>query len=254
MAGLAYQLVTEERLPGGFVTAVARVGGTVRRAVPARAGFVHALLRHLQERGWPGAPRYLGLDEQGKEVLTYLDGHVPWSDDEPAELWSAEALAAVGGLVRELHDLTAGSALAGDAEVVCHNDLSPRNTVYRDAGAGPRPVAFLDWDIAAPGERIADVAHACWQYAGLGPGQPDPEPAGRMVRAVCDGYGLAGRGALIERVLRRQEDCWRGIEAGVAAGDPAFDRLREAGAAAAVRGQQEWTRTHRAALERALRP
>lgn len=75
---------------------------------------------------------------------------------------------AVGRLIRVLHDLTAGTALAGDREVVCHNDLSPKNTIYRGEGSDARPVAFFDWDLAAPGERIADVAHACWQYPGLG--------------------------------------------------------------------------------------
>ncbi len=67
-------------------------------------------------------------------------------------------------MVREFHDLTAGTPLARGAEVVCHNDLSPKNTVYRgDDGAVLMPAAFLDWDLAAPGERIHDVAHVCWQ-------------------------------------------------------------------------------------------
>jgi len=59
---------------------------------------------------------------------------------------------------------------------VCHNDLAPNNTVYSRNGAGPgdggaglRPVAFIDWDLAGPGRRIHDVAHVCWQYLGLGP-------------------------------------------------------------------------------------
>ncbi|HEV3504472.1 MAG TPA: trifolitoxin immunity protein, partial [Actinomycetes bacterium] len=53
----------EQHLPGGFVNAVVRVGDTVRRPPPANAGFVHALLDHLERRGWAGAPRFLGLDE-----------------------------------------------------------------------------------------------------------------------------------------------------------------------------------------------
>lgn len=191
------------------------------------------------------------MDERGREVLSYVEGHVPWSGEEPAELWSPDTLAAVGALVRELHELTAGTALAADHEVVCHNDLSPKNTVYR-LGTDPRPVAFLDWDIAAPGERLADVAHTCWQYTGLGPGRSDPGTAGLLVRAVADGYGLTDRSRLVDRILRWQEDCWRGIDAGIAAGDQRFDRLRDAGAAEAVHAQQRWTAEHRAALEAGL--
>jgi hypothetical protein len=47
---------------------------------------------------------------------------------------SPESLAGIARLVRQFHDLTAGTPLAGDQEVVCHNDLSPKNTVYRDDG------------------------------------------------------------------------------------------------------------------------
>ena len=167
--------MTGEPLPGGFVSTVHRVGDTVRRTPPERAGFVRALLDQLAERGWSGAPRHLGTDEHGREVLSYVDGHVPLTPAERAAVATPGAVAAVGALLRELHDLTAGTALAGDREVVCHHDLSPRNTVYR---AG-RPVAFLDWDLAAPGDRIDDVAHCCWQFAELGrPPEQDPAAAG----------------------------------------------------------------------------
>lgn len=247
--GLPDDPAPEERLAGGFINVVVRVGDTVRRTPPERAGFVHALLDHLADRGWPGAPRHLGTDEQGREVLSYVDGHVPLTPDESAALATPDTVAAVGALLRELHDLTAGTALAGDREVVCHHDLSPRNTVY----AGGRPVAFLDWDLAAPGDRIDDVAHCCWQFPGLGR-SPDADPvsAARLVRAVADGYRLADRGPLVERILRWQEDCWRGIAAGIAAGDPRFDRLRDAGAVGHVQAALRWTLAHRSTLEAAL--
>jgi len=229
-------------LPGGYVNAVVRIGDTVRRTrAPA---FVHDLLRFLE--GWPGAPRYLGDDEQGREILSYLDGQVPWQRPVPAFVQAT--VLAVARLVREFHDLTAGSALAGDDEVVCHNDLSPKNTVYR----GGRPVAFIDWDIAAPGQRIHDVAHVCWQYVDLGPGVADPAGAARLVRAVADGYGLADRSELVDTILWWQDRCWRGIEAAAEAGMPAMVRLRELGAAREVREAYEWTATHRELFDVAL--
>jgi hypothetical protein len=48
-------------------------------------------------------------------------------------------------LVREFHDLTAGTPLATGGEVVCHNDLSPKNTVYRDSGAARSVRDAFDW-------------------------------------------------------------------------------------------------------------
>ncbi|WP_165440109.1 hypothetical protein [Micromonospora kangleipakensis] len=52
----------EEPLPGGFIAEVVRVGDTVRRTPPANAGFVAALLRHLDRAGVGLAPPYLGTD------------------------------------------------------------------------------------------------------------------------------------------------------------------------------------------------
>ncbi|TYB66125.1 phosphotransferase [Nonomuraea sp. PA05] len=243
--------MSEIPLPGGFVNAVVRVADTVRRVPGPRAAFVHELLRLFERRSWAGAPRFLGLDERDREILRFVDGHVAWEEGQPAGVTSDESLARVGALVREFHDVTAGTPLAGDAEVVCHNDLSPKNTVYRDGGAGLRPVAFIDWDLAAPGRRVHDVGHACWQYAGLAPGA-DPGEAARRVRVICDGYGLADRGEVVGSVLWWQDRCRRGIEADARAGLPHAVRLRADGVVEQVRAAHDWVAEHRALLERDL--
>ncbi|WP_240677947.1 phosphotransferase [Streptomyces griseoviridis] len=92
---------------------------------------------------------------------------------------------------------------------MCHNDLSPRNTVYRPRGGALRPVAFIDWDLAAPGARIHDVTHVCWQYLGLGPSITDVEEAARRMRLVADSYALADRQSLVSTVLWWQDRCRR---------------------------------------------
>jgi len=245
--------VGEERLPGGFVTPVVRIGDTVRRRPPEDPEFVHALLDWFERRGWGGAPRFLGTDELGREVLSFIDGHAAWEPAQPSSVASDASLARVGVLVREFHDLTAGTPLAAGAEVVCHNDLSPKNTVYRSSRTGLTPMAFIDWDVAAPGKRIHDVAHVCWQYLGLGPGTADPADAGRRMRLICDAYGLADRDSLLESIVWWQDRCWRGIDANAAATDPAMIRLRDAGAAHSVRAAFEWVTGHRAELAVRLR-
>jgi hypothetical protein len=246
-------VVGDERLPGGFVTPVVRVGNTVRRRPPEDPEFVHALLEWFERLGWGGAPKFLGTDELGREVLSVVDGHVAWAQDQPPSVTSDASLARVAALVREFHDLTAGTPLAAGAEVVCHNDLSPKNTAYRDGGTGLAPVAFIDWDIAAPGRRMHDVAHVCWQYVGLGPCCCDPADAGRRMRLICDAYGLADRGGLLETILWWQDRCWRGIDAKAAAGDPAMIRLRDSGAVRSVRDAFDWVSGQRAELAAYLR-
>jgi hypothetical protein len=230
--------VQEQRLPGGFVNEVVRVGDTVRRT--AASAFVHRVLEHLD--GWPGAPRLLGVDARGREVLEFLDGHVAWEREQPAAVTSDESLARVAGLVREFHDRTAG--LAGGEEVVCHNDLSPKNTVYRVLGEELRPVAFIDWDNAAPGRRVHDVAHVCWTYLGLGPGI-EVVAAARGIQLISDAYGLAARSTLVDTILWWQDRCWRGI---VADPGPAGERLRAAGVVEEVRAAYDWVAEHRGRL------
>ena len=211
----------------------------------------------LEDAGWTGAPRFLGIDEHGREVLSWIDGHVPWSGvDEPPSVYDDRAVAGVARLVRELHDLTAGSSLAGDGAVVCHNDLSLKNTVYRevseDGDVTWRPVAFIDWDAAAPGRRIHDVAHLAWQWAANR--SSAPEAAARLVRVAADAYGLepADRAGLIDTILWWQDRCWRGIQADIDAGAESVRRLRDAGAVEAVRADFEWTVRHRAVLDAGL--
>ncbi|MER5796265.1 phosphotransferase [Streptomyces sp. NPDC001980] len=242
----------EPSLPGGLVNHVVRIGTTVRRPTSANSRFVGDLLKLLEASDWPGAPRYRGIDDEGREVLTYLDGHVAWKPRQPPEVYSDGSLIRVTQLVRELHDLTAGTELAGSHEVVCHNDLAPKNTVYRPAGGALRPVAFIDWDLAAPGARIHDIAHVCWQYLGLGPDIEDPSEAARRLRLIADTYELIDRRDLVSVILWWQDRCWRGIEAAADSGDLAMIRLREAGAVTEVQQAYQWVSDHRAHMDRAL--
>ena len=245
--------MSEIRLPGGFVSDVVRVGETVRRIPSKNAGFVHELLDLFARRGWSGAPRFLGIDADGIETLSFLDGHVAWQPVQPPGVVSDESLARVAELVREFHDLTGGSCLAGGEQVVCHNDLSPKNTVYRDLGCGLRPVAFLDWDLAAPGLRIHDIAHMCWQYLDLGPSILDPAAAVRGLRVLCDAYGLVDRGDLVETIMWWQDRCWRGIEAAAATGESAGVALRAAGAIDEIRAAWSWVADHHRELDEGIR-
>ncbi len=242
----------ESSLPGGFVNAVVRVGDTVRRPASTRTTFVGDLLRLLEASGWSGAPRYLGVDDEGREVLGYLDGHVAWQPQQPASVSSDESLVTVARLVREFHDLTAGSPLAGGREVVCHNDLSPKNTVYRLSGGELRPTAFIDWDLAAPGARVHDIAHVCWQYLGLGPSVTDVAEVARRMRLIVDSYELSDRQRLVSTILWWQDRCWRGIERQADAGDVAMARLRDAGVVRQVQMACQWVLDQRGVLERSV--
>lgn len=189
----------EVPLTGGRLTdGVVRVGSTVRRPMGAHSPFVHRLLDHLEAVGFDGAPRLLGVDERGREILTFLEGWVPPNLD----LFPDETLAAAAHLLRRFHDATAGSELAGDREVVCHNDPSPCNYVF----AGGRPAAFIDFDHAAPGDRLRDVAYAGWLWTLSADDGPPVRDQARRLRLMGESYGLDDVGVLFDAVLRRQEE------------------------------------------------
>ena len=160
--------MSEIPLTGGDMNVVVRVGDTVRR--PPEPRGVQALLRWYEQVGFDGAPRFLGVDEQGREVLSFVEGEpafapVPCSD---------EVVAAIGRLLRRAHDAQAGFAPPADAgwlqraegqpEVVGHLDLFWTNVVFRDG----LPAALIDWEIAAPAPRTLEVALAATYWPASG--------------------------------------------------------------------------------------
>jgi Ser/Thr protein kinase RdoA (MazF antagonist) len=179
-------------LTGGRITkGVVRIGDTVRRpAVP----FTAELLRLLD--GLDIVPRYLGLDDDGRDVFTYLDGWVP----ARFEHWTDEQIAAVGRLLRAFHDATRGSRLAGHHDVVCHHDPGPNNFVFRDGV----PVALIDFDTAEPGSLLEDIGYAAWTWCIASKRPLEDQPG--QVKVLVDAYGLTGpqRHAVVDAILERQ--------------------------------------------------
>jgi hypothetical protein len=67
-----------EPLVGDGVTpGIVRIGDTVRRPVRPFTATIQAYLAHLRSVGFTGAPVPLGIDGQGREVLSYVPGDVP---------------------------------------------------------------------------------------------------------------------------------------------------------------------------------
>ena len=226
---------TEIPLSGGNVSAgVVRVGDTVRRPAGPWTPAVHALLAHLHAAGFEGAPRPLGTDERGREVLSYLPGTVAWPDGFRL-LDGDAALRRAARLVRDFHDAVAGftpppgarwQALvpAGGGEVIAHHDLAPWNLVIGERWG------FIDWDTAAPGTRLEDLAYAMHGFAPLSanPGLRRADDA-RRICLMADAYGLdePQRLAIVPLLARRARAM--------------HDFLAEQ----AARGTEPWTRLWR---------
>jgi Phosphotransferase enzyme family len=213
----------EEPLAGSNITAAVRIGHTVRRPRRPSSEAVLTLLRHLRDNGFEECPEPLGFDAQGREVLSYVEG-TGGSVPLRAESVTDQALVEHASLIRRFHDAAATFPHAvhrwdplladplGAGEIVCHNDLSIPNTVYR----GGLPAALVDWDLAAPGRRLWDLAYAVWWLVPLhrpefmkAIGWPRVDQ-GRRLGLFIDAYGLGDDRrflleALRERQVRNQE-------------------------------------------------
>lgn len=109
----------DEVLASGNSTLVTRVGQTVRRTAGAWTPAVHAFLDALRAAGVTEVPESLGLDEHGREVLTFIPGdaaHYPL----PQWVWSPSILHDAGTLLRRLHDASVGLAGADLRQLPTH--------------------------------------------------------------------------------------------------------------------------------------
>ncbi|MFF7261676.1 aminoglycoside phosphotransferase family protein [Streptomyces sp. NPDC008159] len=211
---------SEEVMQDGAHRRVVRIGDTVRRPVQPWTPTVHALLRHLEKTGFPYAPRPLGIDDEGREVLTYIEGESGPSGW--AKVVDGQGLRNFARLLREYHDACGGFSAPPDAtwsmgaggpaddEVVCHGDFGPWNVVWK----GNQPVGIIDWDFARPGPRLHDVAYALEYVA---PFRDDaeclrrlryPAPPDRRARLeeFCSAYGLDSTVGIFDAVIARQRD------------------------------------------------
>jgi Phosphotransferase enzyme family len=247
--------MAEQPLVGGMdpTRGVIRVGDTVRR--PGMRPAVRALLRHLEAVGFAGAPRHLGTDERGRDVVSWIEGDVP-VPPYPSWALTDQALVSLGRVLRDYHGVVASSDVTGligwscewsdpgGGPVVCHNDLFPENVVFRDGVV----VALIDFDMAGPGRPLWDLAIAAEEWAPLhAPGTrlstPDTLDAVHRLGLLTDAYGLAADRAdeLLAVVAEVRAHATANVRAQVAAGDRVWaQHVAETDFEARVEADTQW--------------
>jgi hypothetical protein len=243
-----------EVLTGGTTNRgrVVRIGATVRRPWRRTSPATIALLQHLADVGFPGAPRFLGVDEQCREVLSYVPGTAV-TPPYPAWALTDEALVSVARLLREYHKAVSSFDPASrtwppsppapfTGELVSHNDVNLDNVVFRDG----RAVALIDFDLAGPGSRVWDVACAARLWAPLRPDRSiDDARHGRALarfRLFVDSYGLpdADRDDLVTAVRLNHEWCYDIVGTAAAHGHAGFTEYLDGGARERAERTRQW--------------
>lgn len=153
----------------GAVNVVQRIGDTIRRPTGPWTPAVHALLAHLESHDFPYAPRPLGLDADGREILGFLPGKAalnPW----PPVLRTDAGIVALATMVRAYHTAVQGFVPPPNArwfvpevawqpgQIIRHGDWGPWNTIWQEE----RLVGLIDWDFCEPGTCLEELAQVAW--------------------------------------------------------------------------------------------
>jgi len=257
----------EVPLLGGDVSeGVVKVGDTVRRPLGPNAAVIHAVLEHLERVGFDGAPRLLGIDDRGREVLSYLDGEVA---GRPRPMWITDddRLRSVARLLRRYHDAMAGfvppSGLVPDwgipdlpdlpaldppepEELIGHQDVTPENVVFRRGEA----VGLIDFDLVKPASRLLDVLNALVYWAPLAdPDDRYPEmrdlDAAHRCRVFADAYGLEddARARLVRVGLGYTRRSWHLMRYRAAEFGGGWRRMWDDGVGEQILRREAWLRS-----------
>jgi hypothetical protein len=239
--------VSEVQLEGGNMGGAVRVGDTVRRRVGPWTPAVHALLAHLVTKGFTGAPRPLGLDEQGREVLTFLTGETAGgSSPRPAWVHADDTLDQVARWMRAYHQAVAdfvppsdaiwrGGATWAAGLIIAHNDAATYNAAFHQGSL----TGFFDWDFAGPATPAWDLALSAFSWVPLharqvvtAEGFSDFPARPRRLDNFLATYGWSATvGEFLDVVEARVKAHADGIRSSAAAGDEAHRRLLNQGVA-----------------------
>lgn len=207
---------------GGTMNRVEKIGNTVHR-LNKGGDILHEYLLFLEGEGMPYVPRFLGMDEQGREILTYLPGKTQEGGKEPLLhhpcLHADETLIDVALIMRRLHDLSVrflpyalahGWGSPADSqqepETICHNDAASWNFVFVDY----RPAGLFDFDTACPGSRRWDLTTCVFSFLPLLPYGYVPEEQAadrkRRISLFFEAYGMDIPPDFMHLVQRRMEE------------------------------------------------
>jgi hypothetical protein len=229
---------------------------------------VHSFLRGLRSAGFEGASLPVEVQSDGLERLLFIEGDVA-VPPFPAWVQTDHALSSITALVRSFHEASSrlpvvpanwSDELADPCggTMICHNDVCLENVVFRDGEA----VALLDFDFAAPGRPLFDLAAFARMCVPIDDdlsasrrGFEDLDRPARL-RIVADTYGLDAedRHILVELLDGPMESGGSFVQRRVEAGDPNFIRmLDEMGGMKRYERRLRWWRASRETFVGALR-
>jgi len=170
----------ETILKGGRTnTRVVKIGDTVRKPQNKKSRYASQVLQFLEEKNFQYSQRFIGVDEKNRDIFAYIDVIVP----ENLGQTNDTQLHTFMKMVRELHDISQGFVKTKN-RVLCHDDLSPCNVVFRDE----TPIAIIDWKDVHEDERWQDLTYILWLWINIGSHTENRDLVSQMSSAL-EAYG-----------------------------------------------------------------
>lgn len=156
-------------------------------------------MRWLEKKDISAAPKFIGIDDQNREIISSLAGSSPDNLGDFTDKQLHEA----GRIIRLLHDALSDFPECSIGQTVCHNDLSPCNFMFMNE----IPYAVFDWDAAQIGDPSDDLAYAVWMWCDIGSDENNPLVTGKKAKIMLDAYGFekAKRLCFVQNIYRQIE-------------------------------------------------
>lgn len=162
-----------EKLEGGNMSNVFRKVDIIYRSQGPWSSTIHRFLLHLENEGFMECPKFIGIDKNGYEMLSYVVGECkeiyPGNIGRKLHLKGVVKLATI---MRRFHQ--ASSTFVSleedkwmlsydgplESEVICHNDIAPYNMTFQE----DIPYKMIDFDTCCPAPRIWDIVYALYRF------------------------------------------------------------------------------------------
>ena len=242
----------EKKFIKGNISEVIQVGNIVCRDIKPQSESIHRLLLHLENKGIQFTPRFLGLNENNQEMMSFVEGETiedyPQINDIDKKVMAVQIAAK---MLREYHDATLDfKRYPNDiwfldyegklqTEVICHNDFAPYNVTF----IGNLPIGVIDFDTACPAPRIWDVAYAVYRFVPLGMKVYNPVTKNYrrydktldcserrlLLSTFLDTYGISDASEVLENVIMRLQALVKLFDEECHKGNAAFVKMKEEG-------------------------
>jgi hypothetical protein len=241
-----------KKLSGGNLTSVYRQNETVLREQKSWSSTIHRILLHLEKVGYTNSPRFIGIDESGKEILSFVQGECkvdyPITNDSNEQLLIIKKVAE---MMRKYHDATLSFEITEkdnwmftykgplEKEVICHNDIAPYNVTF----VHNIPYGLIDFDTCCPAPRIWDIVYALYRFVPFSKKLYDIEKQTyrnydvyrdrnfrkNSIRVFFDEYGMKCPHDLFEQMIARLQALSDLIYNEAKNGNSAFSKMIEEG-------------------------